>query len=560
LRYFVLLLACQLIAAPLPLYFSGNEQFSDRELYEGIGLNLPYFYQFWRSDPALEPSRSGLYATTLQEFYKSRGFYHAKVHEIVNKDAIRFAISEGPDVIIDDVTVVSKLDLSNDIQSKVEERFDAATFVEDKKRILKRAYDHGHCNATLNSKAWIDREKNRAYLLFELTRGEQCRFGPIHVTTDETLAPWLAKSFLRYKENDPFSSEKIRQSYDMLYAQSGIAKANIELEEHNGSVVPTTLHVSVREDPVRFEGGAGYNSDEGFVIQGGIKHRNLFGDLRTLGLEGRYSPIRQEIKSTFTMPLPDHNLLGTILGYKNERFDGYKERSRYLKPYLQQYDQPHSYNEAILIDEAKTYDSSDEALFPENTLFVTSLQLGWKFDVRDHLLEPTRGYYLFAEVQGSKSSVISDATYIKARIGGARIFSYHDHVFGMKAHLGSIRRYEGDLPSSYRFYAGGINSNRAYTYRSLGPSNDNGDPIGFNALFEGTAEYRYAIYNELRGVVFSDVTLIGQEYLPDQNKAYTAVGVGLRYGTPIGPLGIDVGMDVENPSQYAVHFHIGELF
>jgi len=105
-----------------------------------------------------------------------------------------------------------------------------------------------------------------------------------------------------------------------------------------------------------------------------------------------------------------------------------------------------------------------------------------------------------------------------------------------------------------------MNSNRAYAYRTLGPTNSDGDPIGFQSLFEGSAEYRFPIYGPLRGVVFNDTTLIGQDYLPDQNRPYVAAGTGLRYATPIGPFAIDIGCDVKDPSQYAVHFHIGELF
>jgi translocation and assembly module TamA len=105
-----------------------------------------------------------------------------------------------------------------------------------------------------------------------------------------------------------------------------------------------------------------------------------------------------------------------------------------------------------------------------------------------------------------------------------------------------------------------MNSNRAYAYRTLGPKNAQGDPTGFKSLAEATAEYRFPIFGDLRGVVFNDVTLIGQDYLPDQNKPYIAVGTGLRYKTPIGPFAIDVAIDIKDTSQYAVHFHIGELF
>ncbi len=559
LRYLLpLVLAIHLYATTLPLYFAGNKQLDTRELYEGIGLQLPYFYQFWREHPRVDPARVELYAKTLVAYYKSRGFYHARVRSRIDDDRIVLHIEEFTPVIVSDVTQLLTFD--QELQMQVGERFDAADFVSDKKRIIAKAYDEGYCNADLDAKSWIDIETNQAYILYELDKGQKCRFGTIDVVTEGDVKPWLAESFLRFKEGEAFSLERIRQSYDMLYAQPGIARAVIETAEHNGSNVPVSLQVSVRENPIRLLGGIGLNSDEGVVAQGGIGHRNILGGLKTLSLEGRYSQIKQEIKSIFTMPLPDHNLLGASLGYKNEHFDGYKERSRYINPYVQQYDQPHSFKEGVLVDDAKTYDSSDKTLFPQSTLLVTSLQLSWKYDIRDKLLEPTKGYYLLASLQGSLYSPISEATYLKSLIGGARIFSHGTHVFAFKGQLGSIRKYEGELPSSYRFYAGGMNSNRAYSYRDLGPKNEHGDPVGFNALFEGSAEYRFGIYESLRGVLFSDVTFVGQEYLPDQSRAYVAVGTGLRYATPIGPFAIDIGVDVSDPTQYAIHFHIGELF
>jgi outer membrane translocation and assembly module TamA len=73
-------------------------------------------------------------------------------------------------------------------------------------------------------------------------------------------------------------------------------------------------------------------------------------------------------------------------------------------------------------------------------------------------------------------------------------------------------------------------------------------------------EYRFPIYQEFRGVLFNDVTVISDNYIPDYNTPYWGVGLGLRYKTPIGPISLDIGVDPEDTSQYAIHFRIGELF
>jgi len=40
----------------------------------------------------------------------------------------------------------------------------------------------------------------------------------------------------------------------------------------------------------------------------------------------------------------------------------------------------------------------------------------------------------------------------------------------------------------------------------------------------------------------------------------SSAGVGVRYITPFGPIKVDVGMNVNDPSQNAIHFQIGQSF
>jgi translocation and assembly module TamA len=40
----------------------------------------------------------------------------------------------------------------------------------------------------------------------------------------------------------------------------------------------------------------------------------------------------------------------------------------------------------------------------------------------------------------------------------------------------------------------------------------------------------------------------------------TSAGVGVRYMTPVGPFKLDVGMNVQDPSQYGISFQIGQSF
>lgn len=551
-----------LLCAPLPITFSGNEKINSNALYAVLGLRKPYGIEVWEDQPSIEPIAIAQSVSALNSFYRSKGYYHAKVTSETDEKGVVFKIQENTPILIGDIKINSSLDIESAITLHQDELFDQEAFSASKSAIKKRYGEAGYCNAQFNTKAWVDIETDRAYLLFEATPGDVCTFGAVSVESTPNIDGELTASMLRFEEGDPYSVEAIRLSYEALYAQEGITRVLINDNERNGSIVPISLSIEEAERPIRFTAGLGYSSDQGIQVQTGLKHRNFFGDLKTLALNLRYSQIKQEASGTVAMPLHNRGVLGGEIGYTNEIFDGYKTESIYEKITAKYQDNPGSAMVGVLFDRSKTYESQDINTFPNSVLFIASPLGEINFDTRDKPLEPTKGYWLNAKLTGSiRSTVFSDATYFKSLLSGAYIMSVGDHVFGAKLKWGTLRLYDGEVPASYRFYAGGMNSNRAYTYRDLGPKNSDGDPVGFSALSEGTFEYRFPIYQEFRGVLFSDLTFASQNTLPDYaNDAYWGVGAGIRYVTPVGPIAIDFGIDPNDSSQYAIHFRIGELF
>jgi len=558
----LLIMSISTLADPLPLIFQGNEKISDSKLYDTLGLRKPYAIEVWADHPAIESIAISQSLSALTSFYRSKGFYHAKITSEEKAGSVVFKIEENEPIIVGDVQINSPIDVTSAVSLHNKDIFDQEKFSEAKGEIKKRYAQAGYCNAEFNSKAWVDIETNLAYLLFEATPGKICTFGPVSVESTSNIDGNLTASMLQIKEGDTYSVEAIRKSYETLYAQEAISRAVINDNERNSSIVPITLNVEEAELPIRFTAGLGFSSDEGLTAQTGIKHRNFLGNLKTLALDVRYSQIKQEASATFGLPLQNRGVLGAEVGYKNEIFDGYKTESTYQKFTTKYQDTPESAMMGFLLDQVRTYDSTDILSFPNSSLALVSPIGELNLDTRDKPLDPTKGYWLNANLMGSLyTPQISDATYFKLLLSAAYITSIDEHVFGAKIKWGTLRIYDGEVPSSYRFYAGGMNSNRAYAYRDLGPKNSDGNPIGFASITEGTLEYRFPIYQEFRGVLFSDLTFASQNILPNYAKdAYLGVGVGLRYTTPVGPIAIDIGFDPGNTAQYAIHFRIGELF
>jgi len=561
-RIFLLcLLLAQLVAGtPLPVEFSGNVHVSSRQLYEVMGIPKPLFFEFWKSEPKLDPDKVKALLPAIESYYKSRGFYHARANAVVKKGRILITIEENAPIVVEDVATISTLPIRSLIPFRKGDRFDAEAFVRSKEAIVRYYRDHHYCNVRLDAKAFVDIVKNRAYLVYDVTPHRPCVFGAITIKTPESVEPRIIRSLLAFREGEPYSAELIRRSYRDIYANEGIERVAIDDSDRRGNRVPIHVTVSTYDKPLHFTAGAGYSSDEGINLQAGLRHRNFLGNLKTVGLDARYSQIKQFVRLSADMPLPHHNRLGAAAGVRREVFDGYDEFAVSAAFTLKQLRQPQTFQESLIFDRIETKNSNDPVNFPNGRILLVSPKLGWEIDTRDSFLDPTKGYRITVEGMGSLRASFSDATYYKLYATG----SYHRKtalgIASALLKLGSIDVMDGRIPPSYRFYAGGMNSNRGWHYRQLGPKNRYGDPIGAYSIAETTFEMRMPLADSFRWVLFTDITWLGQDPYPDFSKAYVAVGPGIRYVTPMGPIALDIGFDVNDFTQFAVHFHIGELF
>lgn len=551
-----------LFSQTMPLVFKGNKSFNKQELFEALEIEIPSFYEFWKPFPPVDTKNSKEMALTIQQYYKYKGFFKTSVTSSQDNGTLVIEIEENQPIIISDITTVSKIDIKNQIPFKVGDIFDSEKFTQSKKDIEIIYGDNHYCKVDSNSKAWIDTQTNKAYISYDITPNEQCVIGEVRIVSSENIEPQFIKSLLYFEEGALFSSQLIKNSYDSLYANGGISKAVISTYiDENSNKVDIDVKVTENEEPSRLETGLGYSSDEGPVVSLGIKNKNIFGNLKTIGASTSLAQNKQNIQLEFNRPLSQQNSTGADGGYENEEFQGYSEKRLYANIYLNQRRVANRFMESIVFDSSNTYDSSDLELFPEGGIFLISPKLRWEYDTRDNILSPKKGYFLSTEVMASVLSSLSDASYYKTKVKGGYILPLEKSILAFQANFGSLNIYDGEVPASYRFYAGGVNSNRAYSYQSLGPKNSSGDPIGFSSILETTIEYRFPIYQNFRGVVFNDSTFVGDNDVPDFNDAYYSLGFGIRYTTPIGPLALDIGFDISDPQQnYAVQFRIGEVF
>ena len=120
------------------------------------------------------------------------------------------------------------------------------------------------------------------------------------------------------------------------------------------------------------------------------------------------------------------------------------------------------------------------------------------------------------------------------------------------------------IPIDERFFNGGATTVRSFGERDLGPHDNHGHPVGGEFFTVFNVEYTFPILGELQGAVFFDAgnLLPTSEDIGLSDMRY-AIGAGLRYKLPVGPIRLDYGVNPDpHPDEDfgAFHFSFGFAF
>ena len=120
------------------------------------------------------------------------------------------------------------------------------------------------------------------------------------------------------------------------------------------------------------------------------------------------------------------------------------------------------------------------------------------------------------------------------------------------------------IPIDERFFNGGATTVRSFGERELGPHDNHGHPVGGEFFTVFNVEYTFPIFGELQGAVFTDAgNLLPTSEDIGLNDMRYAIGAGLRYKLPVGPIRLDYGVNPD-PREFedfgAFHFSFGFAF
>lgn len=197
---------------------------------------------------------------------------------------------------------------------------------------------------------------------------------------------------------------------------------------------------------------------------------------------------------------------------------------------------------------------------------ASSISGSFIWDRRDDLFNPEEGSFLSFVAEWAYPIFQAESDYLKNFIKYQQFFSiFSGFSLSSTARLGLGT---GRIPIHERFFGGGSSSFRGERFDELGPRDPSSSkPVGGKALLLFSFEFIFPLLStvkNLSGAVFYDKGNIFPE-ISDMNLAslQDALGFGIRYRTPLGPIRLELGWNLDAPKgerKALVFITIGNVF
>jgi outer membrane protein insertion porin family len=429
-----------------------------------------------------------------------------------------------------------------------------------------------------------------------ISAGPVYHFGDVAVSGLTRLHPsFVEKRFVRLK-GQTYSPDVLDEKFRKLMRTGLFNMLRISPTPVDGDTL--RLDIAAEEAKSKQLGFlVGYGTYEGPI--GGIEFRehDLFGTGRPLTTSFEVSLRSYKGEIVYEDPY----FFDTEIDFKNRiaaltfDFDGYSkfeigDRIEFTQKLTKQYQLGLNFS-ARHVEVTST--DINLRLLGQTSYFIDTLGLTQTYDLRESPLVAPRGFIAENTFDIATNAFGSDIELIRATVrvgyylpfgpkaltpgvvedkqGTAlqRWFQQSSLAFGARAGVVHSLDNSGPdeantLPIDERFFNGGSTTVRSFGERDLGPHDRHGNPIGGEFFTVFNVEYTFPIFGELQGAVFGDAgNLLPTSEEPGFDEMRYALGIGLRYKLPIGPIRLDYGFNPDprpEEDSGAFHFSFGFAF
>ncbi len=567
----------------------------------------------------------------IAHLYQRLGYYQARVDVAEVKPCsssgrvcARIHINEGQPTRIASIIVhvghsqpeISSLELAQAFGMKSGDIFDYDRYERAKRTVVDYLKERSYPNPEVQGKAEYVEHDNHIALRLNVTPGTAATIGFVRFEGLSNILPEDAMGRLPLKTGMKYDPKLFASSQELLSDLDVFGSITVELVPRPAAPDIVDVVYQVHEKPLRtLQAGAGIRIESSRQEVGGRVewvNRDFHHHLRNLDIrfEPRYAVVPSVFSPQQSGPMGELNVsmrqpaflspwqdLRTAIGFDSDLEQGYSWYGPRLGGNLERRLSPEitvsggysfRYLNFYNVDLGNTSVQSASRV-PVELLFTNSYRLAYlderiRWDSRDNLFEPHRGFFVQLGLQESTQALGSQFAYLRT----SPEVRYYIPMTGRatlatRAFYGRMLPLRGTVgPITERYYGGGANDHRGFSFHRLSPQTTSLDgrsvPIGGNVQVLFSAEERIRLFllgnHWLIGAIFVDAgDVVGNASDLDIKNLNIAVGPGIRYDTPLGVIRADVGfrlnrtdsqtngqLNADPGQRFAVHVSFGEPF
>jgi outer membrane protein assembly complex protein YaeT len=500
-------------------------------------------------------------------------------------------------------------EIEGGLASAANQPFSEVNLAQDRNEILTYYFSHGFPAAKLDARWRPGLQPNRVVVIYTVDEGQRQYVRDLLITGTHITRPSLIQKHLTLKAGDPLSPVEQSSIQHELYNLGIFARVETAIENPDGDETHKFILYNIDEsDRYRLNIGVGAQvarfgtpsstslaspaGTTGFSPQFSldVSRLNFMGRGHTVSLRTMYSSIEKRAAISYLQPrfhnVEGRNITYTVL-YENtldvRTFASKREEASV------QVSQIFSKSLTGLFGFSFRRVSVSDVIIPVLLVpaLVQPVRLGILTanlvqDRRDNRTNPTRGMYNTLDLGFAHKYLGSQRDFVRALGRNATYYRLRRGlVLARQTQFGIIAPFSippdlthaEAIPLPERFFGGGADSLRSFSYNQAGPrdtgapvvpggpaSSPTGFPLGGNALLFNNVELRFPLIGEnIQGVFFHDMGNVygtfqhisfryHQRDLTDFDYMTHAVGFGIRYRTPLGPIRADLAYSLNPPA------------
>lgn len=504
---------------------------------------------------------------------------------------VKFIVHEGPRYKIRDVKFAGDIIDSEDNMLQVvqmddwkkdNEYFSLTVMQEDSKRLTDHYADYGYAFAEVDTKLMkADDGTDQVDVGYLVNKKQKVFIRRLSVEGNTKTRDNVILREMRLGDGDMYEGAKLRRSTERLNRLRYFSAVDMEL-------VPTEnedevdLKVKVKEaNTGALMGGIGYSTYYDVGVTASIMERNLFGRGYWLQLQGFFSWRRTTGVLSFTNPrVYDTDLsVGNDLYYTHDYWDDFTKDTigdtlRAAYP-IGEYT---TVGMAYRLERYELYDvesgASPYISDYKGTNWTSAISARILRDTTNERDRPTRGTItrLWGEYGGG--GLGGTDNFIKAVADWQGFWSINpENTFHTRARLGGVFQNSSDpVPVFERFWIGGMDSIRGYSYSDLSPRDYKygGEQIGGDRMGVLNVEYIWTFQKDMGLAIvpfFDGGFNIDHKTMGNDLDKYlvASTGLELRWRSPMGDLriayGVPLSQDYDGEREMGrLEFSMGQFF